>query len=300
MISLDYDCSPVKRKFTPQFYGFVPNDSMRRFLVFVCMVLFAALHIALKLLGVALLATLGPIYVSVIMATDLFLFLGYKLLRRDMIYWIPKASWTISISFRVALKILTDFTVSIQHRHLYEMGGLYWSCNLIIGHISCFVAVNLYSALNHAENAIDSSFLWTLVVILELSFVFFFALFLLSIKRSYISTFFTTMTGPQFACDVYRRAQSDEVRFDIFVHNESYYASIREELRVWLAADWERWTVDEKPQWFTPRLLASIPEDLLPKSATQETRERRRKSIDELRKRSILFAPSDHDKRSSR
>ena len=157
------------------------------------------------------------------------------------------------------------------------MGGLYWTCNLFIGHIASFIAVYIYTA--HSTAVISASYLWTLAVCLECSFVLFFVIFLRTINRPYISTFFTTATGPQYACDNYHLATTDEVRFEIFDHHESFYASIRQELKVWLAENWRRWTVEENPEWFTPRLLASIPEDLLPTSATEETRELRRKSI---------------------
>ena len=169
------------------------------------------------------------------------------------------------------------------------MGGLFWTCNLIVGHIESFIAVKIYTVYSStAANPIDSSFLWDSMAILEGSFLFFFALFIRTINPAYISTFFTTMTGKQFACDNFRRATTDEVRFDIFNHSSSYYASIREELRAWLAVNWTLWTVEEKPAWFTPALLSKIPKDLLPKNATQETKELRRKSIDQQRRNSIL------------
>ena len=117
---------------------------------------------------------------------------------------------------------------------------------------------------------------------MEASFVLFFAIFLLNINRRYISTFFTTMTGSQFACHNFHIATTDEARFIIFKRHPSYYASIKGELRVWLASNWSSWTaVASPPPWFTPRILASIPEDLLPKDATPATRELRRKSIEQ-------------------
>ena len=180
-------------------------------------------------------------------------------------------------------------TLARWYRHPYELGGLYWSCNLVLAHVESFIAIYLYTVSSDSTGkSTTPSFVWTSFATLEGLFIVFFAVFLLNIKRSYISTFFTTMTAKQFACDAYRRATTDEIRFDIFGHHSSYYASIREELRSWLSTNWTRWTVDEEPAWFTPRILASIPEDLLPKSATQETKELRRQSIETQRKKSIV------------
>ena len=131
---------------------------------------------------------------------------------------------------------------------------------------------------------IDSTSLWTLTAILESSALVSIAVFVRNINQSHIHTFFSTATGPQFAADSFQTATTDEIRFDIFTYRKSYYASIRPELRAWLAGNWKRWTVDEKPEWFTPKLLARIPEDLIPASATQETRECRISAIKERRK----------------
>ena len=123
-------------------------------------------------------------------------------------------------------------------------------------------------------------------MVLEGSFLIFFAIFILTIKRSYISTFFTTMTAKQFACqayhlEAYHLATTDRMRFRILKYHPSYHSSIKEELRVWLSSNWSAWTGADQPLWFTPRLLASIPADLLPAAATAETLEIRRKSIRE-------------------
>ena len=241
--------------------------------------MFAAVHITLKVLGVALLATLGSTIVGVMLGGDLLIFLSYKILRNDWYYCAPVEGFflgmLVTILFRVVAKILTDFTGLIQTRHAYDMGGLYWCSNLILAHVSAFVAVYLYTALSTSE-LINSSFLWTLVAILEGSFLFFFAIFLRTINQSYISTFFTTATGPQYSHARYHLAINDEMRFLVFDQHPSYYAGIRQELRVWLADNWTRWTVDEKPEWLTPRLLLTIPEDLLPKKTTKETKDLRR------------------------
>ena len=289
-ISIEFDCTPVKRRIAPHFYGYIPDDARRRFIVFLAMVMLSALHITLKVLGVALLATLGPAIVCGILGGDVLIYHSYKVLRNDWIcFFRVEGALAIVTSFmlRSFEKVLTDFSASICLRHPSLMGGLYWSINLILGHILTFVAVYLYIALYTGDNSIRPSLLWTLAALLEGFFFFSFAVFLRTIDKAYISTFFTTTTGPQFVYEIYHRATNDESRFFVMSFRASYYASYKEEVRVWLSDNWTRWTVDEKPDWFTPRLLASIPEDLLPKNTTQETKELRRRSIQEMRRKSI-------------
>ena len=141
---------------------------------------------------------------------------------------------------------------------------MYWTSTLIFGQSTSFIACFLYNRAHENDSlAIDSSFLWTFLVVLEANFVLFFMSFILAINRGYISTFFTTMTGTQYACRCYHEATNDLAKSNIIYKHRSYYESINEELKEWLASNWERW-VDEKPDWFTPFFYSRIPKDLLP------------------------------------
>ena len=46
--------------------------------------------------------------------------------------------------------------------------------------------------------------------------------------------------------------------------NELPWQSIREKVAAWCQASYDRWKA-ESPAWLTPRLLAKIPDDCLPK-----------------------------------
>ena len=74
MVSLDCDCNPRKRRVAPPFYGYVPESASRRFIVFMAMVLFSAVHITLKVLGVAR-ASLNPPIVGAMLGGDLLIYL---------------------------------------------------------------------------------------------------------------------------------------------------------------------------------------------------------------------------------
>ena len=52
--------------------------------------------------------------------------------------------------------------------------------------------------------------------------------------------------------------------------NKSYYTKIRDEVKAWVSANYESW-IEEKPDWFTDRVEASIPKDMIPESDVEQT-----------------------------
>ena len=107
--------------------------------------------------------------------------------------------------------------------------------------------------------------LWALVATLEFFFVLFFALFVLSINKRYIRTFFTTTTSKQFFVSHFLDAKHDQSKLYIFTLHPSYYKSVREDVKLWVAANYNKWN-EEKPEWFTDRVKASIPLDMIPRA----------------------------------
>jgi hypothetical protein len=112
------------------------------------------------------------------------------------------------------------------------------------------------------ESELEASLLSAAICLFVLSMLSFSG-FLLSINREYWVTFFDTRTGPQFAVDNYKAAETDSSRFEIFGHHVTYYDSITEGLMKWLTDNWDRWE-EEKPDWFTAAAVSNIPEDMLP------------------------------------
>ena len=163
-------------------------------------------------------------------------------------------------------------------------GGIYWIGSLVTGQLGSFIAAYLYVRNNggggHAGNdeKQQNNSIVSAMVTLELVFLAAFAFFILNIKKEYIPTFFTTTTAKQFACDCYFEATTDETRIEIFGHHESYFASIREELKEWVEDNWTKWN-DEKPDWLTTRVIGSIPDDIIPKEVLLELKENGRVTI---------------------
>jgi hypothetical protein len=54
-ISFDYDCDPEKRKNDPRFYGYVPDGSLQRTAIFVCMLVNSALLLIVRGFSMAVL-----------------------------------------------------------------------------------------------------------------------------------------------------------------------------------------------------------------------------------------------------
>ena len=130
------------------------------------------------------------------------------------------------------------------------------------------------------KNELQAS-LWYLVAGLFALSMMSFVLFLLSINRKYFGTFFDTRTGSQFLCENWRKGTADKERFYVFSKHESYYKSINKELKDWLTANWDKWE-DEKPDWFTAKLILKIPGEVLPDKVSEKlgsSRRKRKKSI---------------------
>lgn len=139
----------------------------------------------------------------------------------------------------------------------------------MLGQGTSFFAVHAYA---HPEVlGLPSSFerhysedsLWTLVATVEACFIVFFLAFVATIERRYIRTFFTRTTGKQFNVKLFRAATDDLARLSIFTSHPSYYASIRDEVKKWVGENYGVW-VEERPEFFTERVKASIPLDMIP------------------------------------
>ncbi len=109
----------------------------------------------------------------------------------------------------------------------------------------------------------SSDSLWMLLGLLEAGFLASFGVFLFTIERKYISTFFSTMTGKEFRIQAFRETNKDQMKVNILKLHPSYYESIRGEVGQWVRANWESWN-EEKPPWFTDQVKKRFPGDMVP------------------------------------
>ena len=218
----------------------------------------------------------------------------YKMLRKDFRYGLRlpgSLSWIVSFLVRFSIKTIVDFTLIIHYRHLFDLGGMYWSLNLVLNQAFCFVSVYLYrkysvemsqspsaapscAPVGVGENldGIESSEATTLPELPLFEFVtglFFlsmisFGLFLSRINKEYLVTFYDPRTASQFLCDNWRNGISDKERFYVFSKHQSLYKSINKELKDWLSENWDKWE-EEKEDWFTAKMISKIPDEFIPK-----------------------------------
>ena len=121
---------------------------------------------------------------------------------------------------------------------------------------------------------------------LEAAFVLFFTVFLLTIKRSYIFTFFTMMTAKQFRIKNFREAKTDLAKSNILKLHPSYYATIRQEVKDWVGDNYSTW-IEERPEWFTDHLKKRIPVDMVPEGILIEAAKKKREKA--RRKSSVVL-----------
>ncbi len=273
----DKDIDPACRSSNPSFYGVFPDNASSRALAFMWLFMFSVAHVLSKGFGVALFwATFGGNAVCVYYGAEVAIFILVKVIRSDFIYWVPIDGLVLStfsaFVFRLAAKVLTDFTGFLQIRHVYEAGGLVWTLSLLWSQLSSVVCVVLYQLYydegegdEKRRSKIDATAMYVTVALLVLFWLVSFSSFIRKINQKYLHTFFGTMTGSQYAIHIFRTGTSDHIKMhSVFGRNPILWISIRNEVIAFTHANWERWTL-EKPDWFTEQFMATIPNDFIPR-----------------------------------
>jgi hypothetical protein len=268
-ITYDSDTSTRKREESPDMYGMIPDTG--RGVAFALMFSLAALQVLAKGISVALLVVTSKTWLVYYMGGDMLLCLLIKVMRRDFFYFMPLpliATVPISVILRVATKMVADFT-GLQHlRDPYQLGGAYYSFNQVSNFAS--VPVTAYLYLEYAPvdemsaDKLDGIVLWSFsisVIVLWMAlFVFF--IFRIIVKE-YRKMFWSTRTSVEKAEAHFLGNSDDEKRMMIFSRNVLLWSRIKEDVRDWTMTNWEIWDKG-KPSWFTPRLIARVPDDFIP------------------------------------
>jgi hypothetical protein len=129
-----FDVNPQRRRDEPDFYGYIPDAASSRTLIFGCMIINGALLLLVRSLSIALLSMTERSILVAYFVSDMMLYYVYKVLRRDFVHWVPLkggASLLESAVERIMVKILVDFTGVVQFRGAGEMGGCYFSFNMV-------------------------------------------------------------------------------------------------------------------------------------------------------------------------
>ena len=274
-ISYDYDTDPENRKKSPDFYGYIPDEGIARLLLLVFMTLNGALLLVVRAFSAALLMLVNKRYLAIYMAGDMALYLLQKVARGDFHYWVPVdgvGGLCMSLVVRVMVKTIVDFTGVIQFRGDAELGGLYWTVNMLLALLASFGSVFVYYADNEEEVAliktdddsaafeIEERVAWTLVGSLSGGWVVVFGVFLLLMKKEYRLTFVTTTTGKARTMDYFVKGANDELKSKVMENNKAQWQTIREDVKEWVQANWWRWK-EEKPDWFDLAWQSKVPEE---------------------------------------
>ena len=146
MMAFDLDTNGFYRKHETDFYGCIPEGTRKRLLVFVELFVLHASHSLLKTCTVVMLARTNRYWIAAYMAADYGLFLLYKVVRSDVVYFVPRFGVPFSLLFRLLEKVVLDSTGFVHLRHPVFGGGFYYCFNAVMTHVACFVAAVLYSS----------------------------------------------------------------------------------------------------------------------------------------------------------
>lgn len=141
--------------------------------------------------GIVLLGIINLLYVALFFAVDVGFYLSLKMIRDDLIYWMPATGFSslfVSIFLRIVNKLVTDFTGVLQFRHPNEVGGAVWSFSQFTSISMLYVALDLVAKNGMFSRHMES--LWWMCVGLTFVAVSAFAIFLSLINPGYIRTFF--------------------------------------------------------------------------------------------------------------
>jgi hypothetical protein len=199
-------------------------------------------------------------------AGDVGLYFLQKILRGDFHYWFPIEGGTgilISFLMRLTTKLVTDYTGIIHFRASPEMGGAYWSFNLLLALVAPLAVIKIcYDKAALDAIAMEEKMAWRVVGWLGLAWVFFFGLFLMLIKSEFRRTFYSLERGTEWAMSFFLNGPTDLAKTKTLGCNRKMWKPIEDEVKVWIFDGWEGWE-EEKPGWFTEVFKASLDDDWL-------------------------------------
>ena len=233
--------------------------------MYACLFVLILAHVVERTAALTLLFVTGKAWLGGVLGAEMGLYLLYRVLRADFIFYVPGAGYGASLAYRAVSKLMVDFCGLPHLRHPMEVGGAYWLFSILANQVMCFMSVWAYTEHYDGPNKLDPALLFPTFGALTGVWAATLTGFLLSIERSYLWTFVSLETGCEHTVRKFRTADGDdERRIDIFNNNELLWESIRPEVTAWCHANYDRWKA-ESPAWFTPGLIAKIPDDCIPK-----------------------------------
>jgi hypothetical protein len=303
-ISYDWDTDEGKRATNPQFYGFTPDSTTNKVVVFSSLMIFSSGILITRCTTIVLLANIGKAWAFTFFGIDLSLYMLIKVVRGDFWYWVPfGGNYEIasSIFFRVGAKIISDYIGLVQLRHPLELGGLIWSLNVCFTLISLPISLFLYTAQKAIENTLEEQLThsntnsaskqedfdditnigWSLATYLIPLIMIALLTFFLNIKREYLSSFYSTQTGIDCVAFIFRNSKTERGKITEAVEYSQHLTKpIRQEIVALVRDNWFKWE-EEKPKWLSPAMRHAILINYLPVETQQHESFKRSKIVNE-------------------
>jgi hypothetical protein len=251
----------------PSFYGAVEETRSWRSVTAVSLFLFSLTHVLSALSCISFLITTRAEALAAYLTARMVLYLTWKAVRRNWVYWIPGMGALLALVPRVLGKLLVDFTGNPQLRHPNEVGGAYWLFTCVETQLATVGSALAYSYFNTTTVRVpDNTLLNFFGVLLGVwAIALALASFVLCTRRSHWRTFVSIETAAQFSLSVFRgHIGDDERRVIVFRDNAALWHSFRPEVANWVASNYPSWTGPDAPPWFTDATRATIPTNMLP------------------------------------
>ena len=233
--------------------------------MYACLFILSLAHIVERTAALTLLFVTGKAWIGGVLGTEMGMYLLYKALRSDFIVWVPGIGYGASLVYRIVGKLMLDFCGLPQLRSPFDAGGAYWLFSIWMNQAVCLMSVWAYSEQYDGPGKLHRTLLFPTLGVLAGVWAAALAGFFLSIERTYLWTFVSLETGRECAIRTFHeRNGDDERRMEIFNINELLWESVRQEVAAWCQANYDRWKA-VSPAWFTPGLIAKIPDDCIPK-----------------------------------
>ncbi|GMI37645.1 hypothetical protein TeGR_g5344 [Tetraparma gracilis] len=146
MLFWDTETDPGAKHRNPKWIGLIPDFD--RGPAFVVVMVISGAQVLAKATATALLLVTKPAWLWLYFLGDHGLLLLYRVVRRDAHFFMAMpaaASYFLAPVFQVVMKIVVDFTGSMQMRLPALLGGQYWLFALFSSQVSVFVSVHLYN-----------------------------------------------------------------------------------------------------------------------------------------------------------
>jgi hypothetical protein len=287
LISYDLDINATQRKNRPKFYGYIPDEIDKRAIMFSSMFINSMCLLLLRSISCCFLLLVDSKYLFYFFGIDHAIYFIQKIARDDFSFWVPVHGMMgvfVAVLMRFINKVIVDFTGMIDFRDPVDLGGVYWSADMVLAVVFSFGSVFLYFRQEVESPVIGASTAWTTVGILSGIWCIGFVTFLMLMKPEYRKTFYSTQTGRDAILDFWD-SDDDAVKAAMMNNNRALWKSKDEEVRAWLEENWERWKV-EKPDWFDDLFRSAVDDDLLPPAELRRQKmagggNRRRSSLGE-------------------